>query len=203
MIIQLNIFVPAIHRQNAKGVVLTFDDGPDPQYTAEVLRVLAEHNAKATFFLIGHKAEAHQDVVKRIVDAGHRIGSHSYSHSYQLGFFSLPKLRDDLSRGHEAVEQAAGQPSTLYRPPMGVTNPRIARVVREREWTVLGWSLRSLDTVIKSPERLVNRVVRKAKAGDIILFHDNRAITAQCLPEIIKGIRKKGLDIDNLDHLHA
>lgn len=198
--VRLNWFVDSLNRVKSDGIVLTFDDGPDPVVTPRVLSVLNEKGVKATFFLIGEKAAAYPGLVRRIVAEGHHIGNHSFSHSRQIGFFSRKRLKEDLLEGNRVLEEISGRPVSIFRPPFGVTNPRYRQVLRELDMISVGWSLRSYDTVTGDEKKLLRRLCRKVKAGQIVLLHDTVPETARILSLFIDycGARQlmvKGLPV--------
>lgn len=195
-VFQLNYFFPAQHRINPSknAVVLTFDDGPQPPHTEKVLAILKEKKVQAIFFFIGKNAEVNPEMVQKTQQDGHKIGHHSYSHSKLFPALSTKRVTEDILQGAEAVAKIANAESRLFRPPFGLTNPNIARAIKRCNVLPIGWSLRSYDTMIDSKEKLVNRVLSRVKAGDIILLHDWGKHTAEALPEIIDGIRAKDLE---------
>jgi len=196
--IQANYFVKSINSGAKKSVALTFDDGPDPEFTPRILDILREKNVDATFFVIGKKAEKYPELLRQIIDEGHEIGNHSYSHHYLIAFFSTLKLVKDLSRCNEIIFQAIGNTPRFFRPPFGVTNPRYPAALKENNLLSIGWSLRSLDTRTNNKNRLVKKVISNLKTGDIVLLHDNLAVTAHALDEIIEQIIDLGIIIQPL-----
>lgn len=200
LIPQLNFFVESLHRIPASGnfVVLTFDDGPMPGHTEKVLAVLAEKKAKACFFLIGKNMEQHPELVKQIIAEGHQVGHHSYSHVNTFPMWSTQKVKEDIAKAATILEDITGQQNLCFRIPFGLSNPNIAKAIQQCNFQSIGWSLRTYDTMSKSKEQLVHTVLSKAKAGDIILLHDWGTHTVEALPEIIDGIRVKGMDVSLL-----
>lgn len=134
-------------KTDRKVVYLTFDDGPHPPETERVLDVLREHGARATFFLIGSKVSGNEAVLRRMLDEGHTLGLHTYSHAGTFPLLSFDKMLADVNDGKRAVESVAGKKISLFRPPFGVTNPTIAKVVRTLRLQTVGWDLRSFDTM--------------------------------------------------------
>ena len=198
LIPQLNFFLESLHRIPASGnfVVLTFDDGPMPGHTEKVLAVLAEKKAKACFFLIGKNMEQHPELVKQIITEGHQVGHHSYSHVNTFPMWSTEKVKKDIAKAASILEDITGQQNLRFRIPFGLSNPNIAKAIRQCSFQSIGWSLRTYDTMSKSKEQLVQTVLSKVKAGDIILLHDWGTYTVDALPEIIDGVRGKGLEFD-------
>lgn len=153
--IRSGVYVRAFCREKTdrKEVYLTFDDGPHPPETERVLDVLRERGAKATFFLIGSKVSGNEAVLRRMLEEGHALGLHTYSHAGTFPLLSFDKMLADVNEGKRAVESVAGKKISLFRPPFGVTNPTIAKVVRTLGLQTVGWDVRSFDTMFcKSSE---------------------------------------------------
>lgn len=153
--IRSGVYVRAFCREKTdrKVVYLTFDDGPHPPETERVLDVLRERGARATFFLIGSKVSGNEAVLRRMLEEGHALGLHTYSHAGTFPLLSFDKMLADVNEGKRAVESAAGKKISLFRPPFGVTNPTISKVVRTLGMQTVGWDVRSFDTMFcKSSE---------------------------------------------------
>src|SRR5215472_6242652 len=173
--LRLRMFVDAVVSgpRGARGVALTFDDGPDPESTPTVLEALQTANARATFFVIARKAEAHAELVREIVRRGHTVGLHSYAHDRLFALRPAARVRADLERGLAVLETITGVRPQLFRPPIGHTNPTIARVVDQLDLTVIGWSVSGRDGVLRAkPEAVVKRVRHGLRDGAIVLLHD-------------------------------
>lgn len=153
--IRSGVYVRAFCREKTdrKVVYLTFDDGPHPPETERVLDVLRERGARATFFLIGSKVSGNEAVLHRMLEEGHALGLHTYSHAGTFPLLSFDKMLADVNEGKRAVESVAGKKISLFRPPFGVTNPTISKVVRTLGLHTVGWDVRSFDTMFcKSSE---------------------------------------------------
>lgn len=153
--IRSGVYVRAFCREKTdrKVVYLTFDDGPHPPETQRVLDVLRERGARATFFLIGSKVSGNEAVLRRMLEEGHALGLHTYSHAGTFPLLSFDKMLADVNEGKRAVESVAGKKISLFRPPFGVTNPTISKVVRILGLHTVGWDVRSFDTMFcKSSE---------------------------------------------------
>jgi peptidoglycan/xylan/chitin deacetylase (PgdA/CDA1 family) len=203
---QLKFFGPFVCRGNGtcRCVALTFDDGPDARSTPALLELLRERSVEAAFFCVGHRVEAQPELAAQIVGRGHLIENHSYLHSNATNFFSVGRLRTELERAQTVIQQATGTAPLLFRPPMGLSNPRVFRVARSLGLTVVGWSARGLDTKITEPERIVARIERRLKPGAIILLHDGN-IPAERLVMTVKllldRLRALGYDVVRLDRM--
>ncbi len=170
--------------ENKARIQLSFDDGPHPTITPQILRILKKYNQKALFFCIGKNIEKYPETAKQIVQEGHKIGNHSYSHAYTFDFFSVKKVQKELQKTNEIIEKITGTECTVFRPPYGVTNPNIAKAVKNLNMQAVGWSIRSLDT-LGDKESIKNRI-KKAKPGDIILFHDTKENTPEILEDFLR-----------------
>ncbi|MCE7065849.1 polysaccharide deacetylase family protein [Dyadobacter sp. CY326] len=199
--IQANYFTTSINHGKRKAIALTFDDGPDPETTPQILETLREKGVKATFFVIGKKAEKHPELLRRIDAEGHIVANHSYSHHYLIAFFSTAKLKADIEHCSNVISEILGKSPQFFRPPFGVTNPRYGRVLKALKINSIGWSMRSLDTKAKNKYEIINRVISKLKARDIVLLHDNRAVTAASLGDLIEHCKQTGIKIETLSRL--
>jgi peptidoglycan/xylan/chitin deacetylase (PgdA/CDA1 family) len=203
---QLSLFGPFVCRGSSdrKRVALTFDDGPDERSTPALLELLKQRGLQAAFFGVGKRVAVHPDIAARIVREGHLLENHSFAHSNATNFFSVPRLRTELNQAQEAIRQATGIAPTCFRPPMGLSNPRIFRAAREAGLKVIGWSARGLDTKLTNSEEVVSRICRRVEPGAIILLHDGN-IPADRLVTTVKTLldRLRSLDYEvvRLDHL--
>lgn len=188
-------------RRAGRRVALTFDDGPDPQRTPAVLDLLARQRVRATFFVVGARAEAHPELVRRMVAEGHVVGNHSYTHSWHFPLRSLGRTMEELCRTGEVLHRITGRQPRLFRPPFGVTNPTIARAVRRLGLDPVGWSIRSLDTMGQSPERVAARILRRLHPGAVILLHDRCAGSERLVGLLVEGLRSRGLEPVTLPEL--
>lgn len=178
-------------------IALTFDDGPDIKYTPQILDILKENKVKATFFLVGRKVEKYPEIAKRIVEEGHIVGNHTYSHTNLL-LDRKKTVKKEIKRCEDAIVKNCGVVPYLFRPPYGFRTPLVYEVAEEKGYLVVLWSLSSHDWVSPGKERIINRVLKKSKNGAIILFHDsggNRQQTVDALPEIIKQLKNKGYNL--------
>ncbi len=179
-------------------LLLTFDDGPDPESTPEVLKVLNKYGIEATFFCVGEKVQKYPDIFQKIVANGHAVGNHTWSHSWKFTFFAARKVKKELYDTEFMIEKITGKRTRLFRPPFGVTNPIIAKAVQGLNYKTVGWSIRSLDTVFK-PEKMKFHVMRQIGPGKVILFHDNRKGTVEMLPEIIEDCLSRGYEFAGVE----
>jgi peptidoglycan-N-acetylglucosamine deacetylase len=201
--IRLSYFANAICKNNSikrKAIAITFDDGPHEK-TSEVLDVLSKFKAKGTFFCIGKQIEKHPEILKRIISEGHVVGNHSYSHSNQNGFFSTQKIVSEIEQTNTLVFQLVNKKIRLFRPPFGVTNPNIARAVAKTNQIIIGWNIRSLDTVIENENTILERIKNKVKPGAIILLHDTSAKTVSVLEQLLLFLQSESYEMVTVDDL--
>lgn len=176
--------------KNAAKIALTFDDGPCEK-TNEVLDVLNKHQVKATFFVIGKNISANQDVLKRIANEGHSIGSHSYSHHFWIDMWGKKKLQDDIELSLSEIKKYTNTEVKLFRPPYGVTTPNFAYVLKELNLRSIGWNVRSYDTSTTDLNKILARVLQQTKKGSIILLHDRLDRTPELLDRLIPALKEK------------
>ena len=200
--IQFNFYFKSLNKgqTNQKQIAITFDDGPDSETTANILSILEKYKATAAFFCIGEKIEQQSQLLKKIDKSGHLIGNHSFSHSNFLPLSSSKKITEELNKTTELIERIIGKKPKLFRPPFGVTNPSIVKALKNTGLISVGWSLRSFDTVHNS-EKVLKKLQRKLKAGDIVLFHDNRKNTPELLESFLLWLNENQFEVIGLDEL--
>jgi peptidoglycan-N-acetylglucosamine deacetylase len=200
--INSQFYVKTICRSKKKNMVaITFDDGPDPKNTIQILNLLDDYNAKATFFVIGEKAEENSGLVKLIHDSGHLIANHSYSHSYFFPMKSSKKIKEEILNTQSIIENITGEQNKYFRPPFGVTNPLIAGALKNLYLTVVGWSIRSFDTTFDKSEKIINRIKKRLKGGEILLLHDTGDNIIPILKNILEELNKMKLKVVRVDEL--
>lgn len=182
-------------------ICLSFDDGPDERITPAVLDLLAQHGARASFFVIGQHLQQHPAIARRIVAEGHELGNHSFTHSRLQNFYVAARQWQEIERCSALIQHLTGSDQEpLYRPPIGLKSPPLARAAQARQLNVVAWSLHSRDTRLADPQKIAERVLRKVRAGDIVLLHDGHDLPArdrprllQALPLILQGLAERGL----------
>lgn len=187
---------------NAPRVALTFDDGPSATTTPRVLDALDEAKAKGTFFVVGRKlaTDDGKKIARDALARGHALGCHSFDHDRLFALRGETRVRDDLLRALHTIEDATGEGTRLFRPPIGHTNPIIARVAEELGLTVVGFSVRALDGMKgANVDRVAQRVENGLKDGAIVLMHDAAErddfdpVGPRALPKILASMRAKNL----------
>ncbi|MEK5257467.1 polysaccharide deacetylase family protein [Paenibacillus sp. FSL F4-0125] len=195
----------------AKGIAFTFDDGPDPCYTPELLDLLHEHDVKATFFVLGKKAEQYPDLIKRMHREGHQIGIHNYSHVPNWIYSPWTNRRKQVDRTADIVERITGERPILYRPPWGLLNLGDLAFLR-RSYQIVLWSVMVGDWKASvSAKQLKHDLLKKIKPGSIITLHDSgdtlgadreaplNMITG--LEQVLSDVQLQGLNCLRVDEL--
>ncbi len=196
-------FLPVTCKGNPPGkeIAISFDDGPAENHTAAILKVLEEENVKAVFFCIGNRIPGNEWMLKKIIEGGHVIGNHSYSHHFWFDMFSSANMLKDMRKMDETMMAVTGLQPKLFRPPYGVTNPNLKKAIIRGNYIPVGWSVRSMDTVTKDEQKLLDRVMAGLKPGAVFLFHDTCEITLRTLPKFIQEVKKRGYQFVPLDKL--
>jgi len=189
-----------------RKVALTFDDGPDPEHTPRVLDILAAHGARATFFLIGERVGRSSALVRRIADAGHDLGNHTWSHR-SLWLSGPRETSRQVTQGHEAITQAAGAPPRYFRPPWGMTNLALFPVLRRLGTPCVFWTLQTEGRRPAGPALQVERARRRVRAGAIVDLHDADGVAGagarlvEALPAMIAMLGAEGYSLAPLSDL--
>jgi peptidoglycan/xylan/chitin deacetylase (PgdA/CDA1 family) len=189
-------------------VALTFDDGPMPPYTGQVLDILREEGVPATFFVIGKNAEKYPELVRRIVAEGHQVGNHTYNH-LDLLKADRATIADEVDRTNKAIAAITGAPAKVVRPPHGFRDAVVLEVMAERGLKVVEWSVLSRDWTNPGVETIANRTLNKVKSGAVILLHDGDGIAAEALRDqtvaatrlIIRELKARGYKFVTVDEI--
>ncbi|MBS1619544.1 MAG: polysaccharide deacetylase family protein, partial [Bacteroidetes bacterium] len=199
--IGLNYFLHSYNKGSEKKpqIAITFDDGPN-EHTSAILDILKAEKTPATFFCIGQNIDGREEMLKKIVQEGHLVGNHSYWHLRTFPLQMGRTIAAEIKQCNEKINSVIDKTPRLFRPPFGVTDPAVARGIKKTGMHSIGWSLRSYDTVVKDPQKLLAKVSR-VSAGDIVLFHEAGLHTPAILSQFIQNARAKGLEIVPLDRL--
>ena len=182
-------------------LALTFDDGPHKTQTPRLLDILKSRNVKATFYVIGRNVEAEPDIAKRIVDEGHEIANHTWTHP-QLSQLSSSRIATELEKTHEIIEKVTGISTASMRPPYGAVNDRVRQIARERlDYTTIMWSVDPLDWKYRNADRVSQKLVEGAAPGAILLSHDIHASTVSAMPSCIDQLADKGFRFTTINSL--
>ena len=197
--IRWNFYHTSINRvADSSEVFLTFDDGPQEKLTPLIIDTLKQHHLKATFFCIGNKIKGNEHLLQRMVADGHVVGVHTWSHSYWFDLFPTVKMKQEILNTQMEIQRATGLFPILFRPPYGVTNPMLARAMKYTGVTSVGWTIRSLDTIIKSTEKIIAKISLLLEPKSIILLHDTQPIAVEVLQGVIKFCANKNLSIGDI-----
>lgn len=168
---------PLIAPERAGELALTFDDGPNPKWTPRLLDVLAKHGVKATFFMLGGRAKAEPELVRRVAAEGHLIGNHSWDHP-NLAVTAASKVREELAGTSDTLEQIMGESVRYFRPPFGARRPAVFRIARELGLSVVTWNAMTSDWSETSADRIageltkkIDGLARRGRAANVVL-HD-------------------------------
>jgi peptidoglycan-N-acetylglucosamine deacetylase len=192
--------------RRGQRVALTFDDGPDPDWTPRVLDLLVEADARATFFLVGERARRAPDVVRRIAGEGHEIANHSWSHR-SLWLCGPLATREEIARAHDTLTELAGAPPRHFRPPWGMVNAAMFLEVRRVRERCIFWSIQPEGRRPVSAHRQVAYLLRHAHPGAIVDLHDAEGVRAapsrllDALPRMIRGLRDRGYTLSTVTDL--
>jgi len=203
-LIQWNYHIISFHSNKSiteKQVAITFDDGPNLEFTPKILHLLNKYNAKATFFCIGKHIEDYPELFKNIIDQGHTVGNHTYSHAINFGFFKTHKVISELQKTNAIVKGLTGLSMNLYRPAFGVTNPRIKKALKIIGLQSIGWNIRSLDTTSRDSKKVLLRITKKISKGDVILLHDTSLKTALILEQLLLFLQQQKMESVTIDSL--
>jgi peptidoglycan/xylan/chitin deacetylase (PgdA/CDA1 family) len=187
--------------RSSRRIALTYDDGPNDPHTLRLLEVLAKHNVRATFFLIGRYVKQRPEIAREIVRAGHVVGNHTFTHPLLI-FMSEAKIRKEIIRCQEALRDAVGEHSNLFRPPFGGRRPAVLRIARELGLEPVMWSITGYDWNAPPAAIIERKVSGKVRGGDLILLHDggheqmgaDRAQTVIATDRLIERYKDEGYE---------
>ncbi len=184
--------------ENPGCIALTFDDGPNPVATPKLLDILREKGVKATFFVVGKRADQYPEIVRRAWDEGHLIANHTWSHRLLFCFLTPSRLRAEIDRGTESVRRICGSRPRLFRSPVGMRHVLLQPYLRDAGLEYVSWSIRSRDTLTADSSVLARRILKQAASGDIILLHDHLPrgahVMLEALPRVIDELRERGFE---------
>jgi peptidoglycan-N-acetylglucosamine deacetylase len=195
------------NRSRVKGgncVALTFDDGPDPLDTPRLLDLLNKKGVKATFFVVGKRADQHPEIVRRAWAEGHLVENHTWTHNNLFCFLLPGRLRTEIERGTESIYRICGYRPRYFRSPVGLRHPLLRPFLKQAGLEYVSWSFRTRDTLTRNSTILAQRILDRVAGGDIILLHDHLPRGAQAmlaiLPQVIDGLRDRGFQFVLVGH---
>ena len=189
-----NRATPAVEK---KKIALTFDDGPDEEYTPMLLDGLAERGVRVSFFVIGAAAEEHPEIMKRIVEEGHLIGNHTYNH-VDLKTMTRTAARKEIKKANEVIAEYTGEEPCFLRPPFGSASKKIEK---ELEMIEVLWTIDTMDWSCKNEESICNTVYREIEENSIILMHDEYPSTVRSALSIIDRLQNEGYEFVTVDEI--
>ncbi|SKB33001.1 Peptidoglycan/xylan/chitin deacetylase, PgdA/CDA1 family [Salegentibacter holothuriorum] len=201
--VRFNFFVESFS-ENRKikenQIAITFDDGP-VENTLEILKVLDKYKAKAGFFCIGKRIEEQPDIFKEIIEKGHLVGNHTYTHTRKMGALGVSRIVWEIKECNRIAEETAGIKMMLFRPPFGIVSPKTHKALQKTGLISVGWSIRSFDAIVSSEEIVLNRIKKRIKPGAIILLHDNNAKTVKILEQLLVFLKNNNYEVVRPDKL--
>ena len=192
------------HVNSANKIALTFDDGPHPRYTPEILELLEEYKIHATFFLVGENVTYYPEVARAIAQHGHEIGNHTYHHTCPSPQNGAEVLRRELEECERVIQQYTDTSPKLFRPPQGNWNDTLYELARERDYDIVLWNIDTLDWAHTPAEQISDHVLSRAQSGDIILLHDyhsNGCTTLAALKMMIPELLERGFHFVTVSEL--
>ncbi|MBQ4037819.1 MAG: polysaccharide deacetylase family protein [Clostridia bacterium] len=186
-----------------KKIALTFDDGPSRENTDKILSILEKYKVKATFFVIGENAEKDPERIRKIYDAGHEIGNHTYSHAY-ISKIAPAALQEEILKTEEILKGICGKRPVVFRPPGGYYDDASIALVEELGYRSILWSLDTRDWSMPHSDRVASQVESDTCEGDIILFHDledKRLPTPKALERILPYLIRNGYEFVTVSEL--
>ena len=184
-------------------VALTFDDGPHPKYTPQILDILAQYSVPATFFAVGENVAAYPEIAKRICREGHELGDHTYHHG-RISKMTDEELRCEILSCKEVISRHTGVVPRLFRPPEGIITPAVTAAAKQGGYRTVLWSVDTLDWALNPVSQIVRTVQRKASDGGIILFHDwvaGKSPTPEALRQVIPRLKAEGYEFVTVSQL--
>ena len=180
-----------------KKIALTFDDGPHPKVTKQILKTLEKYEAKATFFVVGQEVKEHPEILKAVYNAGHEIGNHTLNHA-KLTTLKPEEIKQQIQASDSIIKSTIGQRATVFRPPYGSYDKAITDQLNVPN--VL-WTIDTLDWKHRDPEKTVMAVKEQAKNGSVVLMHDIPQATADALDEVLATLQKQGYEFVTVSEL--
>ena len=192
-------------RTDEKVVALTFDDGPHPRYTREILQLLERYGIRATFFMIGENISNYPDTAKMVVAAGHEVGNHTDTHP-SIRRADNAAVRREMEIAEKKISDLTGERPSLFRPPEGLCSHEICQIAEEMDYSVILWTVDTRDWAGTPTDVITKGVMKRVRGGDILLFHDyvsRRGHTLDALRKIIPALQKEGYTFLTVSELLA
>lgn len=191
------------HENEANKIALTFDDGPHPRYTDEIMDVLEEYGIHATFFFVGENVVAYPDVARSVACRGHEIGNHTYTHPCAVKK-NAAALKKEMIDCDSVIQETTDTCPKLFRPPQGIWNQQVYELAQKQDYSVILWNIDTLDWAHTPAEQIVDNVLSHIKSGDIILMHDyhsNGCTTVEALRGFVPVLLERGYQFVTVSEL--
>lgn len=192
------------NHENASGkIALTFDDGPHPKYTSQILDILEQYGVRATFFVVGENVSYYPEAAREIVQRGHEIGNHTYTHPRAVRM-STQDLRRELKACEDVIQSVTDSSPKLFRPPEGSWNMKVLEIAREMDYPIILWDVDTLDWAHTPAAQITSYVLENTKGGNIILMHDYQSggcETMQALKMFIPELLSRGFSFVTVSEL--
>jgi peptidoglycan-N-acetylglucosamine deacetylase len=194
--------------RGSKQIALTYDDGPNDPYTLRLLEVLAKHDVRSTFFLIGRYVQQRPHIVRELMQAGHVVGNHTFTHPHLI-MTGPGETRNELEKCQSALQEVIGESARLFRPPFGGRRPATLRIARSLGMEPVMWNVTSWDWKRPPAEKIVKTCVRQMRGGDVILMHDgshiamgaDRSQTVAATERLIERYKGEGYEFRTVPEL--
>ena len=192
------------HVNSSNKIALTFDDGPHPRYTLDILEILENYGVHATFFFVGENVTYYPDVARSVAQGGHEIGNHTYHHVSPGKNIDVTILQEELSHCENVIQQMTDTSPKLFRPPQGNWNDALYALAREKDYEIILWNIDTLDWAHRTSEQIISHVLDRVQSGDIILMHDYQSdgcSTVEALRTIIPTLIERGFHFVTVSEL--
>jgi len=196
--IQSGIYLRSFCKKHTaeKSVALTFDDGPYDRVTNRIVKVLAKHDSRATFFVVGNRVERYADTMKNAYNKGNQIATHTFDHG-DLSKMKKKQIRRELKRAFRVMKKINGENPTMLRPPYGNVNDKMRQTIRI---PMIYWNVDTEDWASRNKDKILSRC-KSIKDGDIVLMHDLYPSTAAAVEKLVPKLRKKGFQLVTVEEL--
>jgi len=185
---------------DGKYVALTFDDGPSSKVTPRILQTLEQHDAKATFFMLGNRVEMYPTIAAQVAAEGHEIANHTFSHP-NLKKLSHKEMTEEIEKTNKLIEISTGVTPTLFRPPYGIYSQDILNYTAANNYSTILWSVDSLDWKSRNPAAIKKVILSDITNRSIVLMHDLHTATAEALPELLMTLKQEGYEFVTVSEL--
>lgn len=199
---QSDVIVSGVNTEE-KIIALTFDDGPDPVQTPDLLKTLNTYHAKATFFVLGANADLYPLILRDIIHSGNQVGNHGYNHiSYRTN--SYEEISQDMKMAEDTIYRIAGIKPMVIRPPGGGSSTALMRIARENNYRIISWAQDPEDWNHKTAEEIARSIMKDVHPGSIIVLHDgggNRRQTILAVEQVLPKLKQSGYKFVTVEEL--